>query len=406
MEYELTVDGYVTLPSNVNSINSPMNKLRELLTAQAGELIYQGRGHDIAVNTAAGDVAWGPIPDLLDFQPLGAGKSAKIRWTVKVTITEPPFRQLTYNGENRLTPFLQFNYETSVIYGEDGYSSLSCRGIIEIPMTRTPTQKSRTLSVTVDHFRGEIERRIMSGIDLSRFRMTRREFSVSRDKRTLEWDLLAEEIPYMKLPPGCTVARGNYNVRPVQAGMGLARWYCTLRATYTVRGQTFDNGDANRRVAWLSFLALLRMRMKLSEGEEIPLEGGGDPKNKKPIKWTHFVGPTSFLNIIPNLIDIFSKTPPKNKDESKQRAFLRDFSFDEGLYLDSKTTSFSATWLLVVPFSHIMLASGIWTKLPEKNVAGDDLWAISMKDVQGATSWLPNILDPKLDIIVDFGERK
>ena len=387
MEYELTVDGYATLPAGESSVDGVMSNLRELLTAQAGDLKYDGRGFDLDVNGKSGDVAWGPVPELLEFQPLGAGRSAKVQWKVTVRITEPSFSILR-RGENKIRPLLQFNYETSVTYNEDGYSSLSMRGTMEIPMTR-PNQKTRTLDLTVDHYRGRIGTRLMSGIDLSKFRITRREFNVSRDKRTLEWDFVAEEMPYMNMPQECTIARGTYSVRPAKAGMGLASWLCTLRATYTVRN------DKPRRIAWLAFLALLRLRMKAAE------EGEGDPGGKVPFRKRlgidFIIGNpvTAIINAIKEAI--------KEEKLSKQRAWLIDFTFDEGLYLDSKTTSFSATWRINNTIDRILLASGIWTKLPEKDKKGDNLWALSMRDVSGVRSWEPNILDPTLDVIVDFG---
>ena len=102
-------------------------------------------------------------------------------------------------------------------------------------------------------------------------------------------------------------------------------------------------------------------------------------------------------------IDVWRRTlkeQPKPVTEAK--AWIIDFSFDEGLYLDSKTISFSATWRLTTTFSHILLASGLWKKLKE-SVFGVNIWAASMRDVSGVQSWLPNTLDPKLDVIVDFG---
>ena len=407
MEYTLTVDGYVTLPSSENSINGPMNKLRELLTAQAGDLFYQGRGFNINANTADGDVAWGPVPELLDFQPLGAGKSAKVQWKVTVRITEPPFARIS-QGQNRITPMLQFNYDTSVTYGEDGYSTISMHGTMEIPMTRNPSQKTRTIPRTVDNFRGTVESRLMSGIDLSKFRLTRRDFRVSRDKRMLEWDITAEELPYMNMPPYCTVARGSYNVRPVKVGPGVTTWFCTLKATYTV-GRPHSVGlNGARRQAWLAFLALLRLRMSQSERGEV------DDSDKDPISIRNiardFLTSGAIGGSIRTLLEINKKI---KEPRSKSKALIWDFSIDEGLYLDSKTTSFSATWFIVTSIKHILLASGLWMKVVEESVndapitpgpkVGKNLWAISMRDVSGVYSWMPNILDNNLDAIVDFG---
>ena len=80
-----------------------------------------------------------------------------------------------------------------------------------------------------------------------------------------------------------------------------------------------------------------------------------------------------------------------------------DFSFDEGMYLDSKTVSFSASWFFACAFADILDASGLWRKLPEVDTGGKNLWAASVRDVSGSVSWLPNTLDPSLDVVVDFG---
>ena len=396
VEYTIVVDGYVTLPTGASSINSVTSTLRELLQAQAGQLKYKGRGLDIEINAPGGggkrDVVWGPIPDILDFQPLGGGRSAKIRWQVKVALTEQRVARLSQKQDKVPIVFLQFNYETSVTYGEDGYSGLSIKGTLEIPMTRN-TQAERSVPYTVDDLRTMVERRVMNGIDLSRFRLTNREFAVSRDKRTLEWSVSAEERPYMDMPPDCTIARGTYNVRPAKAGMGLALWLCTLRGTYTVRA------DAPRRIAWMWFLAMLRLRMAQSEHGKVPDMPKGD--EKRPL-WERIIRGPALPFAIP--LQLVSDLLKKQKvPVSAQKAWLIDFSFDEGLYLDSKIVTFSATWRLATTFSHILIASGIWTKLAETTVAGENLWGASMKDISGSRSWLTNTLDPNVDVILDFG---
>lgn len=402
IEYTLTVDGYVTAPAPVvdslfsDPITPTMRNLYKLLSEQGADLEYIGRGHDLTINTGGAgidrDVAWGPVPEVLEFQPLGMGLCAKIRWQVKARVPRADFAP----GAVLAGKLLQFNYDTTVTYGEDGYSTLSMKGTLEIPLTRNVVG-IRTVPTTADALRGEVESRLMSGIDLSRFRVTKRTFSLSRDKRTLEWDFQIEEKGYMDPPENCTVARGSYTVRPAKAGMGLVLWLCTLRATYTVRH------DKPRRVAWIAFLNLLRFRMAYSK------MGAGDIDSalRPPARFSRaaafgggFISTLS-LGALPSTSKKIDRVVPESR-----RAFLIDFNIDEGIYNDSKTVTFSATWKLVTMFSHILLASGIWTKLPETEgdlPAGKNLWAISMKDVQGAQSWLQNRADPALDVIVDFG---
>ena len=298
-----------------------------------------------------------------------------------------------------LPRLLQFNYESSVTYNDDGFTVLSVKGALEIPLTRDPNQQTRTFQQTADAFRGEVERRVMSGVDLTRFRMVRRTFSLSRDKRVLSWDFQAEEKPYMDMPAGCTVARGSYNVRPAKAGMGLATWLCTLRCTYTVRG------GAARRIAWFAFLFLLRHRMSKSRNIIPAAPPQGNNQQRPPIP--AFAGGRFGAAILEQLggqrlADAYGRL---FQDQNQQRVvdapkngWLMDFSYDEGMYLDSKTVSFSATWKLTCNFSTILLSSGIWSKVEGDN---RDLWAVSMKDIQGAQSWVAAPMLP--DVIVDFG---
>ncbi len=435
MEYEIVVDGYVTLPAGDSSTSPTMSRLRSLLNAQGGSLSYQGRGNDIVVNIGDSDkdAAWGPVPKILEFQPLGGGLSAKVKWTAKVHVVEPQpsaanavggagaraggvgpiqfFKGPINPGPAQAKPFqaqgkggggggpgkgpdrgvrmLQFNYESGVTYSDDGYSTLTNRGILEIPLTRDPSQSTRTFKITSDFLRGEIERRIMSGIDLKQFRPVRRTFSTSRDKRVLTWDFAFEEKKYMDLPLACMGARGSFTCRPARSGMGMASWMCTLRATYTVRA------DRPRRLAWFAFLALLRHRMEFSEWGNVEETPARRPNIILPPQFS-----PSLLTLTSDVINLY-KTFFKSQEKKvvdNRKAWLMDFSVEEGLYQDSGTVTFSATWKLMTTFSHILLASGLWSRVEGKDRS---LWATTIKEVAGVQSWIPNIA--RTDIIVDFG---
>ncbi len=430
MEYTIMVDGYVTGPDvgvpvgdNTKKVVPTMANLYKLLTAQGGSLIYRGRAHDIiangggaaqglqgakgpapvVVNMSRGDdVAWGPVPEMLEFQPLGGGNSAKIQWKVAVRLL-PPAVAATEGSLG----LLQLNYETVNSYGEDGFSSLSIKGTMEVPMTRRPAQVNRDVRYTVDSFRGLIEERILAGIDIGRFKVTRRDFTITRDKRTLEFNVQAEEKPYMDNPPDCTMARGSYTVRPAKAGPGLALWLCTLRATYTVRA------NRPRSTAWRWFMLLLRLRMQQSLAAPIP-----DIANVNKFEFD-IRKPSTFIQGLRNVTAHVVQhgfnfknaiAAVKGTNAISKRVMLIDFSVDEGLYQDSKTVSFSASWRLACYFKDILIGSGVWKKLPEgkapDRAPGNNLWALSMRDVQGSVSCLPNTLDPALDIIVDFGSTE
>lgn len=396
MEFTLTVEGYVTLGDDDDTIDDAMEEILVRLSKQAGQLIYQGRGFaDLVVNQPGGvvqDVAWGPIPKVIDFQPLGAGRSAKVKWTVTTRIPEA-----TGVG-GRLGPVLQFNEETTVKYDSDGFSSLSIKGTLEVPLTRA-TVNTRTMTRTVDDFRQQFLNGIVSvgggGIDLTRFRVTERDFNISRDKRTMEWSFAAEEIPYQGFPPGITDADGTFDLKKASAGIGLMNWLCTMRCTYTVA-----NNQA-RRLAWVSFLALMQIRMGQSVNATIPVNA---PQQNPNILAQAFgaINPT-FTNIASLLRQyrqyMAAQQPALNNGNKK--AWIIDFGLSEGLYRGSKRITFTVTWRLISTLAQVLQTSGVWQQSGlEKNKRN---WAIAMQSISGSQSWLANRLDPNAQAIIDFG---
>ncbi len=129
---KLEVDGFVTLRGTAKSTDSQMKTMRDLLAAPAGVLIYRGNGSgNLNVNTPGGmqDLEYGPVPKILFFQPLGAGRGAIVRWSVECVI---PATSLGINA-----PVMQFNYESQVTYDDEGYSQIAMQGTLEIGVTRT-----------------------------------------------------------------------------------------------------------------------------------------------------------------------------------------------------------------------------------------------------------------------------
>ena len=398
VDYIITADGFVTLSAGAPDVQLTVQQMSNLLSAQGGALKYNGRGIQLDVST--NDVAWGPSTELHEFQPLGGGLSAKCKITIRTRIFQG--QKAVANNRLRTTGVLQFNQEVNVSYGEDGFSSLSIKGTLEVALTRS-AQNVYTLTTTVDDYRQTYMDEILKSIDLRVFRVTKRNFSISRDRRTMEWDFQAEERPYMDPPPDCTLANGSYNVRPAKQGMGLCTWLCTLSATYTLKN------TSARRTAWLVFLALLRTRMMASSLSTLPAALGAQPPG--PIQ-------NAAIQILRNarqaafgpggnvLADgIATLNAQRRAVSNGRRAFLVDFNFTEGLYLDSKKITFGATWKLVTTFQGILLASGLWKKAQERNQNGGNLWAISMQSTSGPFSWLQNRIDPAQDVIVDFGNQ-
>lgn len=406
--YTITVDGYVTLNGAESSIDLTFSKLRQALQKQGCTLTYSGKGFGkpFVVNAPGGalkDVANGPIPKILDFQPLGGSpmlgmRAAKIRWQVTTHVPEA----VAKIG----MPVLQFNWDSSVTYDMDGYSSLSFKGTIEAPIAPL-TPGGKEIGETVDSYRKYVDR-VVAEIDLTRFKITNRVMNISRDKRTMTFDIKADELGPMANPAGIYTAKGNFACRSAKTGSGaasaLAQWMCTLRCTYVVpKGRP-------QRLAWKAFVTLLAERMFASQNSA-NMPQNPDATNPPPeppptpgvLQWIARAAIAS----VPggNFVTPIQTSPPVR--ESQIRTFVTSFEFDEGLYEDSRTVSFSCTWLLVCPFRWVLRATG-WRQMQtgtaeNPGLCNPTVWAQSIRSISGSKSWLVNKLDPNACAIVDFG---
>lgn len=422
VDWSIDVDSIVTLDAGAKatSIDSQMQTIRQRLSVYGGTLSYQnkGMGANLLINQPGNpvrDVDWGPKTSLIDFQPLGGNLGARILWKVTTRIPELALPTVFQPGIGNLLAVMQFNRETNVTYDDDGYSTRIVKGTLEIPLGRNSVG-DRSVSDTVDAYRQQFMTFISSTFDLTRFRVTHREFDVSRDQRTLEWSYSLEELPPMGLPPGCTSARGTMSVRPQKQNFALMPWIVSLRCTYVVRK------DEPRRIAWWAFLGLLKFRMEQSRAGGVPpglnppiLLQNPQPFLNVPARQLEGVSSDDFFRPSMSFSDLYSsfffalqaKFPDRPNilqqilgQNPLPAPQLMHLGLDEGLYLDSKTISFEASWILNTTVSLILLASGVWK---QSGIEGGSAWAVKMADIQGWRSVLANSIDPSADVIVDLG---
>jgi hypothetical protein len=425
VEHTLTATGEVTLNDGELSVDDTFANLRQKLSVHGAPLIYEGNGFGtLNVNTPGGirDVAWGPVPKVIQFIPLGSGRSAYIEWQVTVHAAELPGVQLFGHGQGGqnstlrptvlgvggasftsnpipTSPLVQYNWETSLRYDDAGYSGLSVTGTLEIPLSKNAVD-DRSVQTTVDTFRQRYENIF---VDLTKFKVTDRHFSVSRDKRTCEWSFQAEELPPCGLPAFCTRAGGTMSVRKLKPKFlplsGTVQWLVTLRAHYTVRA------DQPRRVAAEAFRALWAFRMQQSRkgtlpGMNDPSAGGQNPQPGTDFGKAFKKALRGGLSLGLLLYDQVETQGQKPEDVKNGQALPLGFTADEGLYDDGKSTAFEAQWILMSTLSDIFLATGCWRY---DAGTGGATWAASVQDIMGWRSWLINGLDPTADVIVDLG---
>lgn len=405
VEVVITAEGLCVRPKLELTMDANFQEIRRLLSTPGGALTYTGRGFgNFFVNQPGGggvrDLAWGPKCEIISFEPMGAGISAWVKVRIRTLVSEYPLRQTS-----ALNVVMQFSYSSTLTYDEEQYSSVSLKGVLEIPITRA-TASSRIIPVRiVDDFR---QQWLDIQFDLTKFRVTKRSFDISADKRTCKWEFSAEELPPMTLPPGMTKARGTYDVQPLKmGGQGAGSkflllgnsWSCTLRCTYTLRK------DFSRAQAALAFYHILLFRMRSAQRGSFP---ASVPRNNgqqaDPI--TQFLQNT--LGELPafgqgGLASVAAQVQPGSR---RAQALLSHFSFSEGLYLDSRSITFEAAFILFTTFRTLLAASGVWRWYADGqavNGQGRDTWRASMGDIVGWRSWLADQLDAAAEVIVDMG---
>lgn len=422
LEWTLYAEGNVTA-DDLPDTDDIMDYLRQKLTAFAAPLIYEDKGFGKfninAPGSSQSDVAWGPEPMLLEFSPLGNARAAFVRWQVTVRFSEyPQTRTVSSRSSLGQGPVLQFTWDYHMRYDEEGYSSYRINGTLEIPLTRLSVE-DRAIRSTVEDFR---EKWLNIAVDLDTFRVTERSFDYSRDRRTAQFVMAYEELPPMGLPPGCSSARGTFSVRNTSGVLGgsshaklaLMLWTCSLRCTYTVRG------DQDQRVALLAFYSLLWFRMQQTRLGIIPNLKKNDVKNQQNI-WGNIaqilrgaaaqgqagagVGAAAGDNAVLIWDFLFGQARPvvSPAGSSGGACIITDFGFDEGLYLDSKTVTFHASWWMVTSLQGLLAATGFKRWQPGTAGRKNNLWGQSMQNVVGWRSWQQNGLEKDADLIVDLG---
>jgi hypothetical protein len=447
MEWSLEAEGVVTLTAGaVNTDNTFLN-MRLLLETPGQKLIYSGRGSGLfnvnfnPNNPQYQDCAWGPTPEVLNFQNLGAGRGALCSWKCTVRLPDTnvvknaPAIQGPASIGNVLAqipaaplPVVEFTYESTLSYDDEGYATVHLSGTLEIPLTRGP-QNQRAITQTVDDFR---QGWLNITVDLTKYKVVRREFRMSRDKRTYEWEYEITELSPAGLPVGHTGARGTMSFRNMRPGggtegriMALPRWICSMKCTYALRS------DFPRRIAFMAFLSLLWFRMwSVLSGDVPAVDNNGLQQQamrtlalqalqnnlKNAPAPNPPAGPAGALAFYEQLTKNQKQAAlaaltailqanqgalaQANKQIAISTPLLADFGFDEGLMDDAKTITFQAAWIITTSFTSIMAASGCWNYAQD---VGGNNWATSIGDIMGWRSALAARIDPSVEVIVDMG---
>ena len=242
IDYEVTINAKLAA-SPGGTIDATMDTWRAVLLTPGLEFHYDAHGFGLtSMSVNAGtisDVAWGPAPQSLNFTPLN-NTAALVTWVVSVRIPA-----CTSGGATRAPAITAVNFETSWDINDEGLTTRSISGYLEIPLTRAAG--GRTVLFTADQFRDKVTPTHLPGF-------TRQQrFRLSQDKRRLEFNITDTELPW-PLPTGVVRGSAEFSISS-DLSQGFVKWRCTLNATFTMAAN-YPKGDAFNR-----FLLLLQRKL-------------------------------------------------------------------------------------------------------------------------------------------------
>lgn len=259
--YKIHVDTVISPTAPTNFATSRANELTTLpamkrFLATAGQpLVITGTGFgNVRILTGLGDtheeVAWGPKPEILTWEPLGV-LSAHMIWECTVRVLDcrcPP------EGSARRKELLAYNFTVSHSVDEQGYTSRTIAGYAEIPMTRraggAAAAGNRLMPDNADLYWNEN----FTYPPIPPFcRRTQNQRTVSEDKRRLNFSVTDQELPANIMPAGVLECRASHTTSTQSAA--FLKQTATLRASYTLRK------DVSKSYSMLLFIQLLRQRL-------------------------------------------------------------------------------------------------------------------------------------------------
>lgn len=270
--------------NSYGTIDDCMSLVRRRLTKTGQDLMftYQGLGVDININSAGVeeegesdgviryDATFGPHPKILVWEPVGSNKAARVVWECEFVIPDICAAPAYTNSLS------EYNWEANFSINEDGMTVRTVTGTIEIPMTR----RGRGIPDTVDNYRELINFPRIPGF------IRNEEYSISRDKRIMNFRITDVEIPSDNpLFPGIVDADVDHTVMSAlnngpMVG-GFTSWLCSLRGTVRVAP------GVPRNYLWLAILDIMYQRIvnRVPLGEASRITHDGQNIQQVPATW-------------------------------------------------------------------------------------------------------------------------
>jgi hypothetical protein len=227
--------------------DNQMIDVRSRLTKAGEALRVTGKGFGtLEVNSGnnCNDVAFGPKPRVIDWQPIGSLRACEVVWECETCIA---YCYTPVQAEG----IIAFNYRVDYTLDYRGVTTRTISGYLEIAMSRQGAQ----IPDTADQYRA-----LIAPVIPDRFQRTNQTFNLSLDKRRLDYSITDTEVySWQALPPGVVRASGRHSVNWSRRGGGA----CRLRNRLTLEVELSPTYNIVQAVA--VFLAIAKARIQIAQ---------------------------------------------------------------------------------------------------------------------------------------------
>ncbi len=243
-----TIGGITQSPSGAPiATDETMEDIRARLGEQGAilEFTNRGFGEDLIVNKRGGifDVKWGPVPEILMWEPIGSNNACEIEWQVTVHVPH------CVKGKVRTKGIMATNYEVVFEIDRRGATTRTITGYLEIAQTRN----KRKIPDTADAYREVIAPEPPAGYRVG-FERTTSQWNVSKDKSRVDFTVIDRQIPSPNAYP-----RGAIEI---SAKHRVVQRRKSMRPRNVITVDIERATDISGSMTWMIFLQLVGQRIK------------------------------------------------------------------------------------------------------------------------------------------------
>lgn len=289
----------IIFEGSLSGQESQMETIRDKLCQPQKELKLTGLGFTTN-STAIKDMENGPLPDLEQWQPVGANLAWSLIWTCRFS-TNKCFDDLS-DGDN--TSLESLNYSQVFSFDEEGITTRTITGVATVP---------RWTSAPVGMAIADLIRDRWTVLVPFGFTRKNQSFNLSNDAKEIRFSIVDRELPGHVYPTSITKAKGNLVFDADGPGFGQA--VAAMQMTLTTAP------NAHRSVAAVHFF------LQMASVQQ---------------RWVNYL---NLLNkegaVIPHRIVV-----------------------QQGMYDDARTTTFGCQWMIAGCCRDLLLSAELWDVLP------------------------------------------